>query len=326
MKAVVHDRYGPPEVLRIEDVEDPVPAEDEVLVRVHATTVTRTDVGLRSADLIFSRLVTGIRRPTNRILGMEFAGVVEGTGSAVTGFKAGDAVFGVSGAGAHAELMTIRESAAIAHLPAGLGFDEAAPLADGAALALACFRAANLLKGQSVLIYGAAGAVGSAGVQLAKHLGTKVTAVCSTKDVDLVRSLGADEVIDRTREDFTTRGVRYDVIFDAVGLLSFRRTRRALKPYGTFVDTDLGSLASVPILALVTRWTGGQRVKMGITKYSKEDTLLLKELVEAGTFRAVIDRRYPLEEVVEATHYVEDGHKTGNVVLTVADPTATGSD
>jgi NADPH:quinone reductase-like Zn-dependent oxidoreductase len=174
-----------------------------------------------------------------------------------------------------------------------------------------------LLEGRSVVVYGASGSVGTAGVQLAKHFGANVTAVCNTKNVELVRSLGADEVIDYTREDFTRNGKTYDVIFDAVGKHSFRRSRRSLKPGGTFVETDLGFMWHAPLLALLTRWIGDKRVAIGITRYTKKDVLLLKELIEAGEYRAVIDRRYPLEDVVEATRYVETGQKTGNVVLTV---------
>jgi NADPH:quinone reductase-like Zn-dependent oxidoreductase len=317
MRAVVHERYGPPEVLRLEEVEKPVPADDEVLVRVHATTVTRTDTGLRSAEYFVSRFVTGLLRPKRRILGSEFAGVVEAVGEAVTEFRPGDRVFGVTGFGAHAEFVCIRESAPLAHMPAGTTFEEAAALCDGAALALACLRKAGTRERQRVVVYGATGAVGTAGVQLAKHLGAEVTAVSNTKNVELVRSLGADEVVDYLREDFTKNGNTYDVVFDAVGKHSFRRSRRSLKPGGTYVSTDPGFMWHAPALALLTKWIGSKKVAMGITRYSKKDVLLLAELVEAGKFRAVIDRRYPLEEVLEAARYVETGQKTGNVVLTV---------
>jgi len=317
LRAVVYDRYGPPKVLRIEEVERPVPADDELLVTIHATTVNRTDCGLRSAKPFMTRFITGIRRPKNRIPGMELAGEVEAVGAAVTEFKVGDHVFGVKGFGAHAEFVCIRESAPLAHKPAGMTFDEAAAVPDGASLALACFRTADLRTGQSILIYGASGSVGTAAVQLAKNLGADVTAVCNTKHVELVSSLGADEVVDYTREDFTKNGKTYDVIFDAVGMHSFRRSRRSLKPGGTFVETDLGFMWHVPLLLLLTRWIGDKRVKIGVTRYTKKDILFLKELIEAGKYRAVIDRRYPLEDVIEAHRYVETGQKTGNVVLTV---------
>ncbi len=317
MRAVVHDRYGPPEVLRLEEVERPVPRDDEVLVRIHATTVTRTDCGLRSADLFISRFFTGLRRPKGRILGSELAGEVEAVGAAVTEFEVGDEVFGVGG-GAHAEYICVRESGALAHKPAGTTFEEASAVCDGAALALACLRKADLGRGQSIVVYGASGSVGTAAVQLAKHFGADVTAVCDTKNLELVRSLGADQVIDYTQEDFTKNGETYDVIFDAVGKHSFRRCRRSLKPGGIFLETDLGFMWHVPLLALLTRRFGHKRLALGITRYAKKDVLLLRELIEAGRYRAVIDRRYPLEQVVEATRYVETGQKTGNVVLTVS--------
>jgi NADPH:quinone reductase-like Zn-dependent oxidoreductase len=318
VRAVVYDRYGPPEVLRLQEVERPEPFERQVLVRVHATTVNRTDSGLRSAELPISRFVTGLRKPKNRILGMEFAGEVETIGPAVTEFKVGDQVFGVTGSGAHAEFVCVREAGPLAHKPANMSFEEAAAVCDGAALALACLRQADVTAGRIILIYGASGSVGTAAVQLARHFGARVTAVTSTKHVELVRSLGADDVIDYTKEDFTKNGETYDVIFDAVGKHSFRRSRGALKPNGTYLETDLGFMWHVPLLLLATRWIGKKKVKLGITQYSKEDVLFLKELIEAGKYRAVIDRRYPLEAVIEATQYVETGQKTGNVVLTVA--------
>jgi NADPH:quinone reductase-like Zn-dependent oxidoreductase len=316
VRAVVHDRYGSPDVLRLEEVERPVPRDDEVLVRVHATTVTRTDAGLRSAEYFISRFFTGLRRPKQRILGLELAGAIEAVGAAVTDFAVGDLVFGVR-TGAHAEFVCVRGTGALVHMPDDMSFEEAAAVCDGAALALSCLRKADLRKGQSILVYGASGSVGTAAVQLAKHFGADVTAVCNTKNVELVRSLGAGEVVDYLREDFTTNGKTYDVVFDAVGKHSFRRSQRSLAPGGTFVETDLGFMWHVPLLALLTRWVGNRKVKLGITKYTKQDVLLLKELIEAGRYRAVIDRRYPLEDVVEATRYVETGQKTGNVVLTV---------
>jgi NADPH:quinone reductase-like Zn-dependent oxidoreductase len=317
VKAVVYDRYGPPDVLRLEEVERPVPAEDQLLVRVHASTVTRSDCGFRSAEIFISRVFTGLRRPKQRIPGMEFAGEVEAVGSAVTEFEVGDRVFGVKGSGAHAEFTCIRESSPAALMPPGMSFEDAAAVCDGASLALACLRKADALRGRSVLVYGASGAVGTAGVQLAKHFGAEVTAVCKTEAVELVRSLGANEVIDYTRDDFTKNGKTYDVVFDAVGKHSFRRSRHALKADGIFVETDLGFMWHAPLLALLTRWVGDKRVAIGITRYAKEDVLLLKGLIEAGEFRPVVDRIYRLEDVVEAHRYVETGQKTGNVVLTV---------
>jgi NADPH:quinone reductase-like Zn-dependent oxidoreductase len=315
MKAVVHDRYGPPEILRVAEVERPVPDADQVLVRVRASTVTRTDCGERSATPFFSRVWTGLRRPKQRISGMELAGEVEAVGAAVTEFEVGEEVFGVR-SGANAEYVCVREQGALARKPANMTFEEAAAVCDGVIIALAGLRRVDL-QGRRILLYGASGSIGTAAVQLAKHFGAYVTAVCNTKNVELVRSLGADRVIDYTHEDFTQDGETYDVIFDCVGKHSFRRSRRSLKPGGIFIETDLGFLWHVPPLALLTRWIGDKRVLLPLPRYSKENVLFLKELIEAGRYRAVIDRRYPLEDVIEATRYVETGQKTGNVVLTL---------
>ena len=318
MRAVVHDRYGPPEVLRLEDVERPVPKDDEVLIRIRASTVNRTDCHIRRADPFFWRFFSGLRRPKQRILGSELAGEVEAVGGAVSEFVVGDHVFGVSGRfGTQAEYVCIQESARIAHMPAGTSFEEAAPVCDGGLNALGSLRRADLREGQKILIYGASGAIGTAAVQLARSFDADVTAVCNTKNLELVRSLGADRGVDYTQEDFTKNGEIYDVIFDAVGKHSFRRCRRSLKPGGIYVETDLGFMWHVPLLALLTRWVGDKRVTIPIPKYTKRDVVFLRELIEAGDYRAVIDRRYPLEDVVEATRYVETMQKTGNVVLTL---------
>jgi len=324
MKAVVYDRYGPPEVLRIAEVERPVPKEDEVLIKVHATTVNRLDVHTREANRssglgfsVLSRLVSGLRTPRRRILGSEFAGEVEAVGATVNEFAVGDHVFGNSGLrfGAHAEFMCVRESARIAHMPAGMTFGEAAPITDGALNALTCLTAADLKKGRRILIYGASGAIGTAGVQLARHFDADVTAVCSTKNLELVKSLGADRVIDYTKEDFTKNGQTYHVIFDAVGKHSFKRSRDSLEPGGIYLPTD--GFENL-FLALWTPRVGDKRVVFQIPpRQTKQDVLFLKQLVEAGEFRPVIDRTYALEDVVEATRYVETEQKTGNVRLTV---------
>jgi len=324
VRAVVYNRYGAPDVLRLEEVERPTPNADEVLVKIHATTVNRADCATREANRrsglavsLLSRLISGIRRPRQRILGNELAGEVEAVGAGVTGFAVGDRVFGSSGLrfGAHAEFICLRESARIAQMPTGMSFEEAAPICDGALNALTCLKQADLRKGRTILIYGASGAIGTAGVQLARHFGADVTAVCSTKNLELVRSLGADRVIDYTREDFTKNGQTYDVILDAVGKHSFRRCRASLGPGGIYLPTDgLGNL----VLALWTPRVGDKKVLFQIPpRQTKRDVLFLKELVEAGEYRPVIDRRYPLEDVVEATRYVETEQKTGNVVLTV---------
>ena len=320
MRAVVHDRYGPPEVLRVAEVERPAPQEDEVLVRVHASTVTRGEAtGVRSREYRFTRVFTGIRRPRRTTFGSEFAGRVEEVGAAVTEFRVGDEVFGFQ-SGALADYVAVKESGVIAPKPAGLTFEEAAAVPDGSLLALSCLRPGFLLQGRSVLVYGAAGSVGTAAVQLlVHHFEADVTAVCDTKAVELVRSLGARDVIDRLAEDFTRNGQSFDVIFDAVGKHSFRRCRRSLKPGGVYISMDLGFLYHVPLLALFTRFVGSRRGTLGLGRYRKEDLLLVRELVEAGKYRPVIDRTYALDEVAEATAYVETGQKTGNVVLRVAD-------
>jgi NADPH:quinone reductase-like Zn-dependent oxidoreductase len=324
MKAVVYDRYGPPEVLRIADVERPVPREDEVLIKVHATTVNRLDVHTREANRksglavsLLSRMVSGLRRPRQPILGSEFAGEVEAVGATVKEFAVGDRVFGNSGLrfGAHAEFMCMRESARIAHMPAGVSFGEAAPITDGALNALTCLSAADLRKGRRILIYGASGAIGTAGVQLARYFDADVTAVCNTKNLELVKSLGADRVIDYTQEDFTKNGQTYHVIFDAVGKHSFKRSQGSLEPGGMYLPTD--GFENL-VLALWTPRFGDKKVVFQIPpRQTKQDVLFLKQLVEAGKFRPVIDRTYALEDVVEATRYVETEQKTGNVVLTV---------
>jgi NADPH:quinone reductase-like Zn-dependent oxidoreductase len=318
MKAVVTDRYGPPEVQRLADVERPEPKDDEVLIKIHATTVNRTDCHLRAAKPFLWRFIAGFRRPRKKILGMEFAGEVAEVGAAVTEFQVGDRVFGLHPfnqlSGTHAEFICIRELGLLAHMPAGITFEEAAAVSDGALSALSALRTAHLGEGQRILIYGASGSIGTAAVQLAKHFGAHVTAVCNTKNVELVRSLGADHVIDYLQEDFTKTGQTYDVVFDAVGKHSFGRSRRSLNPGGLYIPTD--NLINLP-LTLLTRRIGDKKVLFGMPKYAKSDVLLLKELIEAGKYRPVIDRTYPLEDVVEATRYVETGQKTGNVVLTV---------
>lgn len=315
MRAVVHDRYGSPEVLRIDEVERPEPKDDEVLVRVHATTVTRTDCHMRAARPFLWRFMLGLRRPKRRILGVEFAGEVEAVGPAVTRYGVGDRVFGAKG-GSHAEYVCVREDGVLAHIPAGMTFEDAAAVTDGFHQGLGPLRRANVGEGTRLVVYGASGSCGTAAVQLAKHhFGAHVTAVCNTKNVELVRSLGPDDVLDYTRgEDFTKRGETYDVVLDAVGKHSLWRSRKALEPHGLFLATD--RLYNFP-LAFLTSLLGRRKVVFTVERPTREDQLLLAELLEAGTYRAVVDRSYPLEDVVEATKYVETFQKTGNVVLTV---------
>ena len=317
VRAVVHDRYGPPDVLRVDDVERPAPGDGEVLVEVYASTVRREDaMHVRSREYWFARAFTGVRRPRRTSFGSEFAGRVVEVGGGVSAFTAGDDVFGAA-PGANAEYVTVRESGVIAAKPGGLSYEQAAAIPDGALLALSCLRPAEP-SGKHVLVYGAAGSIGSAAVQLlVNHFDAKVTAVCDTKDVDLVRSLGAHRVLDRFQEDFTKTGETYDVIYDAVGRHSFRRSRRALKGGGVYVSMDLGFMYHLPLLAVATRLAGSRRAKVGLGSYRQEDLELVRELVEEGKYRPVVDRVYPLDDVVEATRYVETGRKTGSVVLRV---------
>jgi NADPH:quinone reductase-like Zn-dependent oxidoreductase len=320
VRAVVHDRYGPPDILRVAEVERPVPADDEVLVRVRATTVTRTDCHVRRASPFVWRLFAGLLRPKKKILGIEYAGVVETVGAAVDGLAVGDEVFGGTAGrfGAHAEYVCVPGTAPLVPKPAGSTFEEAAAVFDGFMQGLTCVRAGGVGKGTRILVHGASGSCGTAVVQLASHYDAHVTAVCGTKNVELVRSLGADEVIDYQREDFRRNGETYDVVVDAVGLTSLLRCRRSVRPGGIFVATDLGRLMlENPLSALLTRWVGERRVRFPLGRWTRDDLLFLKELMEAGRYRAVVDRTYPLEDVVEATAYVETGQKTGNVVLVV---------
>jgi NADPH:quinone reductase-like Zn-dependent oxidoreductase len=317
MKAVVVDCYGPPEVLRIEDVDRPNLKERDVLVKVHATTVTRSDaMGVSGVVYRFTRLFTGIRRPRRTTFGSEFAGHVVEVGPGVEACQVGDEVYGMQ-VGANAEYMAVPEDGVIALKPKSLTFEESAAIPDGSLLALTCLRPAELRE-KRVLVYGAGGSVGSAAVQLlARHFEAEVTAVCDTKSVEVVVSLGAREVIDRLNEDFTARAASYDVIFDAVGKTSYRRCRGSLAPGGSYVTMDLGFMYHVPFLALATRFLGSKRARIGIGRYRKQDLLFVTDLLERGEYRPVIDRRYTLEEVVEATRYVDSGQKTGSVVLTI---------
>jgi NADPH:quinone reductase-like Zn-dependent oxidoreductase len=318
MRAVVH---GPPDVLRLEHVEPPVPKDDEVRVRVHATTVSRTDCALREGSPFVARLTTGLQHPRRRILGSDLSGEVEAVGANVTEFEVGDRVFGINPwrFGAHAELLCMRAGGALSQMPSGMPFEDAAAICDGAILALNALRPAKLRKGQRILIYGASGSIGTAGVQLAHHFGAGVTAVCDPKNLELVGSLGADEVIDYTQQDFMRNGQTYDVILDAVGTLRFRDCRGSLGRGGAYLATDgFRNLVLSPWTALI----GPKRVRFSIPpRFTKKDVVFLRGLIEAGEYRAVIDRKCPLERVVEATRYVETKHKTGNVVLTVSPAT-----
>lgn len=320
MKASVYTIYGGPEVLEIKEVKKPSPKANEVLIKIHATTVNRNDCGFRKPEYqVIIRPINGLLKPKRTILGTELAGVVEAIGSDVQTFKPGDAVFGLSGwnFGTHAEYVCLPETASITIKPANMTFQEAAAVCDGAYLALNILRKIDFKVASNILINGASGSIGSAGVQLAKYFGAKVTAVCNTKSQELLKSLGADEVMDYTKEVFTKNGQQYDVVFDAVGKSSFFKCKNILKPKGIYFSTELGFLAQNIFLPMLTPLLGGKKVMFPMPKDSKEDIEFIKKLIEAGKYKAVIDRVYPLKEIVEAARYVETGQKTGNVVITI---------
>ncbi|WP_400191433.1 NAD(P)-dependent alcohol dehydrogenase [Hymenobacter sp. B81] len=319
MQAAIYHQYGPPEVVRLAEVEQPRPRENEVLIRVGATTVKRTDCGFRSAEYVVSRLFSGLLRPKRPILGNEFAGVIEAVGAGVSNWQVGERVFGYNDAtfGAHAQYLVLPAAGALAAMPAGLTFEEAAPITEGAHYALGNLRAARVGAGHRVLVNGATGGIGSAAVQLARYFGARVTAVCAGPHLELVRSLGADRVIDYTREDFTQLPEQFDLVFDAVGKSSFGRCRRLLPRHGVYISTELGRRGDNVFRALAAPLLRGPKVLFPLPSISAQDVQLLKELVEAGHFRPLIDRRYPLAQIVEAHRYVETGQKIGNVVISL---------
>ena len=319
MKAFVYTKYGSPDVLQIKEVGNPIPKDNEVLIKVIATTVNRTDCGFRNPEYLAVRLVGGLFRPKKQILGSELAGVVEAVGKHVKTFKVGDAVFGLStfNFGAHAEYICIAEEKSITTKPANISFNEAAAVSDGGFLALAFIKKIDFTHKPDILINGASGSIGTASVQLANYFGAKVTAVCNTKDFELLKSLGADKVIDYTKEDFTDNNQLYDVVIDAVGKKSFPRCRKILKPKGIYISTELGYMSQNIFLSLLTPLFGGKKVLFPIPRDSKEDIIFLKKIIEGGEYRAVIDRTYSFEEIIEATKFVEKGQKVGNVVITI---------
>jgi NADPH:quinone reductase-like Zn-dependent oxidoreductase len=320
MKAAVHTRYGSPDVVQIADVDKPAVKDHEVLVKVHVTTVNRTDCGFRSGKPFIVRAFSGLLKPKATVLGCEFAGVVEAIGPGVTSFEVGDKVFGFNEwrYGAHAEYLSMPEDGSLATMPANATFEEAAASTEGSHYALSMISKAKIEGGQHVVVNGATGAIGSAAVQLLKRLGAVVTAVCATEHVEVVRGLGADRVIDYTAEDFTKDEQSYDVVLDAVGKSSFGRCKRLLKPRGIYLSSDLGFLAQNPILGLITPLFRGKKVLFPIPpKYDRERVRGFKEMIESGEFMPVIDRRYRLDQIVEAYRYVETGQKIGNVVISV---------
>ena len=313
--------YGPPEIVRLTDVPAPQVGPGDVRVAVHATTVNRTDCGVRAGHPFFIRALTGLFRPRATVLGNEFAGVVESVGPGVRRFSAGDRVFGYSPRfGAHAELLSISQDGLVAAVPAGLSLEDVAPATEGAHYALSIIRKAGISGGQDVLVNGATGAIGSAAVQLLADLGARVTAVCGTAHTGLVRGLGADRVIDRDKADFTKDGHHYDVVFDAVGKSSIGRCRPLLKPRGLYLTTDLGPWSQNAVLPVVTRLARGRRVMLPTPIETPQVIEYLCERIASGRFRPVVDRRYPFGQIVEAYRYVETGQKVGNVVITVVPP------
>ena len=319
MIAAINKEYGPPEVVTLMEIETPFPNNNEVLIKVYATTVNRTDCGFRSAEYFISRFFSGLLRPKNKTLGNEFAGVIEAVGKDVTSLSIGDRVFGYNDTkfGAHAEYMTMAENGAITTMPDNLSFEEAAPITEGAHYALCDIRATKIKAGQNVMIYGASGAIGSAAVQLVKHFGAKITAVCNTKNVELVKSLGVDVVIDYTQQDFTKTDQTFDFVFDAVGKSSFGKCKPLLNKKGVYISTELGKNSANVFLALTTKIFGNKKVLFPIPTISKADVIFLKELVEKNKYKPVIDRCYSLQDIVSAYRYVESGQKTGNVVIRV---------
>lgn len=319
MRAAVHARYGSPDVVQVVEVDKPAPTDGKLLVKVHATTVNRTDCAYRAARPFFMRFVSGLRRPNATLLGNEFAGEVEAVGDGVTSFNVGERVFGYNeGAfGAHAQYMTIPESGSLAVMPANSTFEEAAPSTEGSHYALSMIKAAQVQRGEDVLVYGATGAIGSAAVQLLKGLGATVTAVCGTENVALVERLGADRVVDYEAQDFTDDEQTYDVVLDAVGKSSFNRCRRLLKPRGIYLSSDLGHLWQNPFLALVTPLLRGKKVMFPVPSHDQEMVRHFKGLIESGAFTPVIDRMERLDEIADAYRYVETGQKIGNVVIKV---------
>ena len=322
MKAIVYQKYGSPDVLHLGEVEIPIPKDNEVLIKVYATTVNRTDSATIRAIPFFARFYTGMFKPKKPIPGTEFAGKIEESGKNVKSLKVGDKVFGFDdqGSGSHAQYMTISEDKAIT-IPKNITYEQAAASTEGAHYAYNFIKKVNIKSGQNVLVNGATGAIGSAAVQLLKYFDVNVTAVCDTKNIDLVKSLGANKVIDYTKEDFTKDEEKYNFVFDAVGKSSFAKCKPLLQSGGIYISSDLGYMAQNVFLPLITPiikpMIGNKKTVFPIPTDIRGSILLFKKLIEKGKFKAVIDRKYPFEQIIEAYKYVEKGQKKGNVVITV---------
>ncbi|WP_088013594.1 NAD(P)-dependent alcohol dehydrogenase [Gottfriedia acidiceleris] len=323
MKAIICTKYGPPEVLQIKEVEKPKIKDDEVLIKIHATTVTAGDVKLRSSDFPFmywlpSRIMFGLTKPKNKIPGCELAGEIVTVGKNVRNFKTGDQVFGYSGItfGANAEYISLHEEGVLAKKPINMSFEQAAAVPVGALTALHFLRKSIIQNGQKVLIYGASGSVGTYAIQLAKYFGTEVTALCSTSNLELVRALGANDVIDYTNEDIANSKKTYDIIFDTVGKSSFSNCKRLLNKDGVYLLSAVWKL-SVYFQAIWSNLISNKKAILGVANMNYEDLNYIKALIEADKLKAVIDRNYPLDQIVEAHRYVEKGHKKGNVVINI---------
>ncbi len=321
MKAIVYTKYGSPDVLELTDLEKPTPKANEVLIRINATTATKYDCWQRSSTAptgfgLLSRITSGIRKPKQPILGLDIAGEIETVGKDVKIFKKGDQIFGITmSLGAYAEYICLPEKGALAIKPANMTYDKAAAVPQGALTALYFLRKGKIQSGQKILVFGASGGVGLFAVQLAKYFGAEVTGVCSTPKLELVKSMGADKVIDYTKEDFTKSGETYDIIFDTVGKSSFSGSKRSLKKEGFYLFTTFGLPRLFQILWL--KLTSSKKAIIGLLKETTEDLIFLRELIESGKLKTIIDRRYPLEQAAEAHRYVETGQKKGYVVITI---------
>lgn len=319
MKAAIYKKYGPPEVVSVSDIPKPVPSADEYLIRVYNSTVNRTESGFRSAEYVVSRFWSGLLKPKYQVLGCEFAGIIESKGTETSGFEVGEAVFGYNDErfGGHAEYMVVKNTDAIAKIPDGISFEMAAAISEGAHYALTNIRASGIQKGQTALVYGATGAIGSAAVQLLKYFGVRVVAVVNSQNVGLIQNLGADVVIDYQKEDFTKWNEKYHLVFDAVGKSSFGVCKPLLHENGVYISTELGKKGENVWRAIWGKIRGGRRILFPIPVTSKSDIEFLADRVADRSFLPVIDRMYDLDDIVEAYRYVETGQKTGNVILKI---------